>query len=323
MNLRSILVALFVILPVAALHAQQTTRGGLPGAEAWHLPTEDEKTELFIYEIGTGDPVVVLHGGPGGEFTPLLTIANGLEDSFRFIFYDQRGSLRSPTSREHISMANHVADLEQLRTALGVPRIAIISHSAGTMLAYEYLKAFPDRVGNLVLVGALPHKNGKKYFDEHYASLWSTTPEDAKRFNEREGIDAEIRRAGLDVPNPTPKQQAQIRLIRQVAGNLVHIGRWREWLPMRVALAAAEATRDTTNFVYDHGPLLARHPHPVTVINGEHDYIVGPRNSPLWRHLQATEAPNIRVAVIENAAHMPWEDDPVEFGEELRRALAR
>ena len=128
-------VAFAALVTVATLvglaHAQQTTSGGLPGVQAWYLRTSDRAGELFIYEIGSGEPVVVLHGGPGGELTYMLAVANGLESEFRFVFYDQRGSLRSRVRADSISMEKHVDDLDDIRQALDAERISIVSHSAG------------------------------------------------------------------------------------------------------------------------------------------------------------------------------------------------
>src|SRR5262249_32034290 len=151
-------------------------------------------------------------------------------------------------------------------------------------------------VANVVLTGALPHKNGTEYFDAEYAAMWNTLSADAAAFQARPEIDAAIRAAKLD--STAARDLALIRLIRQVAGGMVHVERWRDELPVRVEAAAARATRTTTNLVYDYGPDLARHPFPVTVINGEFDYTVGPRNSPLWRRLSETTAPNVKVVVL-------------------------
>jgi pimeloyl-ACP methyl ester carboxylesterase len=300
-----------------------TTAGPLPASQGWYLRTRDTAGELFVFELGsgTGVPVVVLHGGPGADLTYLLPIAAGLESRHRFVFYDQRGSLRSRVTPDSITMAKHVADLDQLREGLGAERIKLVSHSAGTMLAFEYLRAHPDRVANLVLVGALPHKNGGAYFDAEYAALWRGLADSAKSFTGREAITNELRKAGLVKPDLTPKEASQAALIRQVGAETFHVERWRDALPVRVSPDAARRTRQTTNFEYDVGPLLARHAFPVTVINGEFDYTVGPRNSPLWRQLAATSAPNIRVVVIPNASHIVWRDDPETFRNSLRQAL--
>jgi pimeloyl-ACP methyl ester carboxylesterase len=325
MNTNRIAACEIVVLVIVASHlnAQQTTTGGLKGAEGWYLPTADRAGELFVYEVGRGDPVVVLHGGPGADLTYMLPIANGLEGKFRFVFYDQRGSLRSRVHPDSVSMFKHVEDLELLRQSLGLERLNLISHSAGTLLALEYLKLHPNRVRDLVLVGALPHKNGSKYFDAEYAEFWKNLAEDTKRFKERDAVRVEQEKAGANAPIKSAKLQAQLALIRQVGAERFHVKEWRKELPMRVNPQAARATSITTNFEYDYSSLPANHPYPVTVINGEFDYTVGPRGSPLWKRLAATSAPRVEVIVIPNASHIVWRDDPELFRSVLEKALVK
>jgi pimeloyl-ACP methyl ester carboxylesterase len=299
--------------------AQMTTSGILPGASAWYLPTKDKAGELFVLEVGRGGiPVVVLHGGPAADLTYLLPLARGLDADFHFVFYDQRGSLRSRVTPDSITMPKHVADLEQLRQALGVERISLVSHSAGTLLAFAYLQAHPDRVANIALIGALPHKNGRAHYDADYAALWRGLSDSAAQFRQRDAVARELR---LLSAGTGARDSSQRALVAQVGAESFRVERWREALPMRVSPDAARRTRETTNFEYDAGPLLARHPFPVTVINGEYDYTVGPRGSPLWVRLAATDAPNVRVVVVPEAAHIVWRDAPAAVETALRRAL--
>lgn len=321
---RCLLLAVSVLFtPLASSRAQGVSANLAPAPEGWYLRTTDLAGELFILEKGSrsATPVVVLHGGPGADFDYLLPIANGLESEFRFVFYDQRGSLRSRVTPDSISMVKHVADLEQLRQALGAERLHLLSHSAGTLLAFQYLKAHPQRVANIVLAGALPHKNGRSHFDSEYAALWRGLADTAAAFANREAVLHEIRQAGLDRNPLTPKEASQLAQIRQVGAERFRVDRWRETMPIRVSPDAARRTRLSTEFEYDFGALLARHGFPVTVINGEFDYTVGPRNSPLWRRLAETSAPNVHVVVIPDASHNAWYDSPDVFRDALRRAL--
>lgn len=319
--------ALLIALTLAfspALPAQMTPTGPLPGSAGWYLRTDDRAGELFVYEIGKGEPVVVLHGGPGADLTYLLPVSAGLQERFRFVFYDQRGSLRSRVPPDSITMAKHVADLEALRVALGVERIHLLSHSAGTLLAFEYLKAHPQHVGRMVLAGALPHKNGRAYYDAEYAALWKTVNDDMNAFGDRPAVREAIRAAGFDRGNLTPRQRSDSMLIRQVGGEVVHVERWRNALPLRVNWDAARRTRETTNFEYDVGPALIAHPHAVTVINGDLDYTVGPKGSPLWTRLAASApASRLRVVVLPEASHLVWVDQPERFRLALLDALTR
>ena len=48
-------------------------------------------TKLHYVMTGQGEPIIVLHGGPGGNLSSKLELAQFAPDN-RWIFYDQRGS---------------------------------------------------------------------------------------------------------------------------------------------------------------------------------------------------------------------------------------
>jgi proline iminopeptidase len=103
-------------------------------------------------------PVVFLHGGPGEGSQSFATLAGpALERSLRMVYLDQRGSGRSerPWNKAY-SVALLVDDLEKLRRVWGVPRIALIGHSVGTIVAMEYGAKYPEHVYAMVLSAAGP-----------------------------------------------------------------------------------------------------------------------------------------------------------------------
>lgn len=105
-----------------------------------------------------GVPVVFLHGGPGqGSQSFAKLVGPYLEPSHRMVYLDQRGSGRSerPWTKAY-SLDIVVDDLERLRQAWGVPRIAILGHSVGSMLAMEYGAKYPDRLTGMVLAASGP-----------------------------------------------------------------------------------------------------------------------------------------------------------------------
>jgi proline iminopeptidase len=112
--------------------------------------------ELYWEQSGNpeGKPVVFLHGGPGGGTDPkhrrFFDPAR-----YRIVLFDQRGCGRS---RPHASLEDNttwslVADIERLRTQLGVDRWQVFGGSWGSTLALAYAQAHPDRVTELVLRG--------------------------------------------------------------------------------------------------------------------------------------------------------------------------
>lgn len=101
-----------------------------------------------------GVPLVLLHGGPGGNAVPLEhSVGDELAKYSTVVFYDQRGCGRSdqPPEPGTYTMPRLVADLEELRAALGYERIIPWGVSFGCQLAAEYAVAHPDRVDRLIL----------------------------------------------------------------------------------------------------------------------------------------------------------------------------
>ena len=62
---------------------------------------------------------------------------------------------------DHYDVATAVADLEDLRRALGVERLRLVASSYGTRLALEYAAAHPDRVATLALDSIDPPGSGR------------------------------------------------------------------------------------------------------------------------------------------------------------------
>jgi pimeloyl-ACP methyl ester carboxylesterase len=65
----------------------------------------------------------------------------------------QQCATRNADLLAHVSTADAVRDLEQLRVALGEQRLSFVGYSYGTFLGASYAQAHPDRVRALVLDG--------------------------------------------------------------------------------------------------------------------------------------------------------------------------
>lgn len=114
-------------------------------------------TELYVERVGTGDPVLVVHGGPLLEHGYLRDGLLPLTETHELVFFDQRLSGRSSGTVDSASVRldSLVADMEAIREALGLPRIHILGHSWGGLLAVRYAILHPDRVVSLVLVSPM------------------------------------------------------------------------------------------------------------------------------------------------------------------------
>src|SRR5215218_9198000 len=148
---------LFLLLCLVAAPAAAENRAALaPGVHE----TVVNGVRLWYRVAGRsrGVPVVYLHGGPGQGSQSFARFAGPeLEKGLRMVYLDQRGSGRSerPWNRAY-SLDLLVDDLEKLRIAWGVPRLALIGQSFGTALGMEYAARYPDRVSHLVLAAGIP-----------------------------------------------------------------------------------------------------------------------------------------------------------------------
>jgi proline iminopeptidase len=117
-----------------------------------HIPVGN--ASLFYREVGHGRPIVLLHGGPDFDHTYLLPDMDRLSDTYRLIYYDQRGRSKSMAGvlPEDVTIQSEIEDLESLRTYLGLNSIAVLGHSWGGVLAMEYAIRHPDRVSHMILM---------------------------------------------------------------------------------------------------------------------------------------------------------------------------
>ena len=93
---------------------------------------------IFYQTCGVGKPVVVLHGGPGGDMYPFLPHMLELAKDYEVTFYDQRGcgaSKHTEFTKELINLKQYVDDLEDIIGSLGHEKVFIIAHSWGAKLA--------------------------------------------------------------------------------------------------------------------------------------------------------------------------------------------
>ncbi|MGE3480100.1 MAG: prolyl aminopeptidase [Gammaproteobacteria bacterium] len=121
-----------------------------------HSLQVDALHTLYVEECGNPDglPVLFVHGGPGAGceswhrrfFDP---------EVWRIVLFDQRGCGRSTPHAElrDNTTQDLVADIERIRTHLGIERWAVFGGSWGSTLGLVYAETHPERVTGLILRG--------------------------------------------------------------------------------------------------------------------------------------------------------------------------
>lgn len=103
-------------------------------------------------KYAAGLPLIVVHGGPGTPHNYLTSVASFLPER-PVVFYDQLDcGLSAKTNNPHWwQIERFVDEIEKLSQHLGFQQFNLYAHSAGTMYAFDYALAYPDKINNLIL----------------------------------------------------------------------------------------------------------------------------------------------------------------------------
>ncbi|RKN49222.1 alpha/beta fold hydrolase [Micromonospora endolithica] len=259
---------------------------------------------------GGATPVVVLAGGAARHPEYLGDLA-GLADRQRLVVPHLRGVGRSPLPDdvEVASFWRQAEDVDRLRTHLGLDRLVLLGHSAGTRLAIAYAARFPERVAGLVLVtppsahlvdvpsdadDIIARRRGEPEFDAALAAL-SAGPET----HDDDGLHEWWLRVGpFSYAAWGDRERAHAPVGRiSYAANRAYFGVDPPAdLPARLGAVTA----------------------PVLVVAGAEDGSTGLAPVVALAHL----FPNGTVAVIERSGHFPWVEQPAAFRQAVDAFLA-
>jgi pimeloyl-ACP methyl ester carboxylesterase len=107
--------------------------------------------ELRGWVVGEGEPVLVLHGGPGMSYDYLGPLIADIGDGYRAATFQQRGLAPSLTEGP-FDLATAVADVVAVLDALGWERAWVLGHSWGGHLLWHVAVTVPERLlGGLAL----------------------------------------------------------------------------------------------------------------------------------------------------------------------------
>jgi pimeloyl-ACP methyl ester carboxylesterase len=104
---------------------------------------------LAGWVAGSGQPALLLHGGPGLSFSYLDDLGAELATEFRVASYQQRGLEPSTLEGPH-TIAQSIEDAITVLDGLGWSQAFVVGHSWGGHLALRLAAAHPER-----LMGAL------------------------------------------------------------------------------------------------------------------------------------------------------------------------
>jgi proline iminopeptidase len=270
---------------------------------------------LYYRTLGDGPPLIFLHGGPDFDHTYLLPDMDRLADTFRLIYYDQRGRGQSAKNMrpEDVTLQSEIDDLEALRLSLLLDSINLLGHSWGALLALEYALQYPQHVSHLIALNTAPVSHADYLFlresrrtnsPQDIALLKKLAAEAAYQDGDPDAVAAYYRvhfKAALRKPEHLEQVIESLRASFTQEGILK-------------ARAIEKRLYAETWFVeqYDLLPRLESLQVPTLVIHGEHDFVP----VACARHV-AEAIPTSHFVLLKDCGHFTYLECPMAFREAL------
>jgi proline iminopeptidase len=262
------------------------------------------KTSLYSRDIGRGQPIIVLHGGPDFDHGYLLPDLDRLADGFRLIYYDQRGRGRSAdhVQPEDVTLTSDIDDVDKVRQYFQLESPALLGHSWGALLAMEYALRYPTRVSYLILMNPAPASASdlavlrKAYAQKLGRDLARQRKIVASAAYKEGDPDAVAARYRLHFKPALKRPEDYEKLMATMKAGFISQG--KEGI-VKARAVENRLMRDTWQVDgYDLLPRLRRLNIPTLVISGDHDFIPGA----IAEHI-ARAIPNARLVMLKNCGH--------------------
>jgi proline iminopeptidase len=275
-------------------------------------------TSLYARTIGRGPPVIVLHGGPDFDIAYLLPDLDRLKDTFRLVYYDQRGRGKSATGvrAEDVTLASDIEDLDTVRQYLKLDAPAVLGHSWGAVLALEYALRHPTRVSRLILMNPAPVSAPdlaafrKAYLDKLGTAMDSQRAIATGAAYKAGDPDAVVARYRIHFKPAFARTDAYESLMTAMKAAFISQG--REGI-LKARAVEDRLMADSWEIPgYDLLPKLAQLRIPTLIITGDHDFIP----TEISEHI-AKAIPNAQLTVLKDCGHFTY----LECAGDVRTAL--
>lgn len=269
-------------------------------------------TRIQVAELGSGHPLVLLHGWPETSASWRHVMAPLSGAGFRVIAPDLRGLGESRRDPAGYNKENQAEDLAQLLDVLGCDGpVALVGHDIGGMVAFAFARLHPDRISHLVLTElALPGLGLEQAMNVAAGGRWhfgffmtSEVPELLLDGKEEDFFNWWFRALGSDPAAWHPDHVAAV------------VESYRGTESLRAGFAHYRTLLDdgiANRAWVDDGHLLTM---PVLTIAGEYGggHQLGPALKPICRHLNSV--------VLQGSGHFLSEERPRELVTHLRTFL--
>jgi proline iminopeptidase len=299
--------ALVTMWPSTSIGAMQTERAA--AARESRIPVGH--ASLAAREIGQGPPVIVLHGGPDFDYGYMLPDLDRLADTFRLIYYDQRGRGKSAdgVNPDEVTLASDVDDIDAVRQHFQLESPTLLGHSWGTVLALEYALRYPTRVSRLILMNPAPASTTDlAVFRKAYAQMLGADMDQQRAITagaayKEADPDAVAARYRIHFKHALARPDDYERLMARMKAGFVSQG--KEGI-VKARAVEDRLMRDSWQIDgYDLLPKLRTLSIPTLVMFGDRDFIP----SPISVHI-ARAIPHARLITLKDCGHFSFLECP-------------
>jgi proline iminopeptidase len=266
--------------------------------------------ELYARDLGKGPAIIVLHGGPDFDQSYLLPEMDRLADSYRLIYYDQRGRGKSANNvrPEDVTLASDIADLEKVRQYFHLESVTLLGHSWGTVIALEYALKYAERVSHLILMNPGPasredyvqlRKDWLEKRPDAMAQRKAIAETAAYKEGDPEAVTAYYR---IHFKPALARQEDYEKLIARMRSSFTKEG------VLKARAVEDRLMQETWSRPdYDLLPKLKTLTIPTLVLSGDHDFI-----PPATAEHIAQAIPNARLITLKGCGHFTFMECPAE-----------
>jgi proline iminopeptidase len=259
---------------------------------------------MFVEEVGSGFPLIVLHGGPGLDHTQFTPWLDPLGDEFRLLYVDERGQgLSERVDPETPSLEVFTRDVDLLAEALGLDRFALLGHSFGAIVTTWHATEVGTAAAYVISGGA-----------DASEPLMADVEASLEAMGERGAAIRETWEREQTVESDAELKELLAAQMPFHFHGEVPPGYGDE------TVGSPEVLRHFARIGYgdfDYRPRLANVRRPTLVVVGEHDRTTTPRAARvLHEGIEGSE-----LVVVPNAGHMSFVEDQGRYLDAVRGFL--
>lgn len=154
--------------------------------------------KLYTVTVGTGEPLIIIPGGPGGVHLGYRSFDSlSVNSNIQLIYFDAFGRGKSDTATKvsDYSLERDIEDIEGLRKAMHLNKISLLGHSYGSLVAQGYAIKYGQNLSHLIIANGFHSfvmwqendDNSNHEIKTNYPEVWDTL----MKFREKGGISSD------------------------------------------------------------------------------------------------------------------------------------